>query len=395
MNDLIRPSLYGAYHDIRPVNEDAVHRPKHSVDVVGPVCESGDFLAKDRSLPEVKPGELLAVMSAGAYGFVMASNYNSRPRVPEVLGQGRRDARDSCARDLRRSRSRRDDSCLLELTGACWMRIKAIQPFQFPQQGVSMFTGSLVAIVTPFRKGKVDERAFGDLIEWQIANGTNGIVPCGTTGESATLSHDEHNRVIELTVEVVKRPGAGHCRNRFEQHGRSHLAHQTCQGGRCRRGAAHHALLQQADAGRIVSPLQGRCRGRRYAAGALQHSRPHRSQHVAGDGRAARGDEEYRRQSRKGSGSVQQASDIVQTCGDRLTVLAGDDALTLPMMAVGAKGVITVTANIMPKEMAQLVASFQAGRIDEARRIHFKLSPLFAALFYRNEPHSRSKKRWG
>lgn len=85
MNDLIRPSLYSAYHDIRPVFEALLHRPKHAVDVVGPVCESGDFLAKDRTLPEVKPGDLLAVMSAGAYGFVMASNYNSRPRVPEVL----------------------------------------------------------------------------------------------------------------------------------------------------------------------------------------------------------------------------------------------------------------------------------------------------------------------
>lgn len=85
MNDLIRPSLYEAYHEIRPVNEEAGRRAKQTVDIVGPVCESGDFLAKDRSLPLVKPGELLAVMSAGAYGFVMASNYNSRPRVPEVL----------------------------------------------------------------------------------------------------------------------------------------------------------------------------------------------------------------------------------------------------------------------------------------------------------------------
>ncbi|HSF59408.1 MAG TPA: diaminopimelate decarboxylase [Candidatus Binatia bacterium] len=85
MNDLIRPSLYGAYHEIRPLSEAVLQRPKHQVDVVGPVCESGDFLAKDRSLPEVNPGDLLAVMSAGAYGFVMASNYNSRPRVPEVL----------------------------------------------------------------------------------------------------------------------------------------------------------------------------------------------------------------------------------------------------------------------------------------------------------------------
>jgi diaminopimelate decarboxylase len=88
MNDLIRPSLYGAYHEIRPVSEAAVHRPKQMVDIVGPVCESGDFLAKDRSLPNIQPDDLLAVMSAGAYGFVMASNYNSRPRIPEVLVKG-------------------------------------------------------------------------------------------------------------------------------------------------------------------------------------------------------------------------------------------------------------------------------------------------------------------
>jgi diaminopimelate decarboxylase len=88
MNDLIRPSLYGAYHEIRPLNEEAAHRAKRQMDIVGPVCESGDFLAKDRSLAAVKPGELLAVMSAGAYGFVMSSNYNSRPRVPEVLIKG-------------------------------------------------------------------------------------------------------------------------------------------------------------------------------------------------------------------------------------------------------------------------------------------------------------------
>jgi diaminopimelate decarboxylase len=85
MNDLIRPSLYGAYHEIRPLSEAVLHRGKYQVDVVGPVCESGDFLAKDRSLPDVRPGEVLAVMSAGAYGFVMSSNYNSRPRVPEAL----------------------------------------------------------------------------------------------------------------------------------------------------------------------------------------------------------------------------------------------------------------------------------------------------------------------
>jgi diaminopimelate decarboxylase len=87
MNDLLRPSLYGAYHEIRPVR-DGSRAKTVTVDVVGPVCESGDFLAKDRAMPDAKPGDLLAVMSAGAYGFTMASNYNSRPRVPEVMVRG-------------------------------------------------------------------------------------------------------------------------------------------------------------------------------------------------------------------------------------------------------------------------------------------------------------------
>jgi 4-hydroxy-tetrahydrodipicolinate synthase len=89
---------------------------------------------------------------------------------------------------------------------------------------------------------------------------------------------------------------------------------------------------------------------------------------------------------KEGSGSVQQASDLVLMCGDRITVLAGDDALTLPMMAVGGKGVITVTANIVPADMAALVKAFTEGKIEEAQRIHFKLSPLFAALFFETNP---------
>ena len=86
MNDLIRPSLYGSYQRIQPVHKK--DRIETTVDVVGPICESGDFLAKDRKIPKVEPGELLAVMSAGAYGFSMSSNYNSRPRAAEVLVRG-------------------------------------------------------------------------------------------------------------------------------------------------------------------------------------------------------------------------------------------------------------------------------------------------------------------
>ncbi len=86
MNDLIRPSLYDSYHAIREVKQHG--RPEQSVDVVGPICESGDFLARDRDIPAVEPGELLAVFSAGAYGFTMSSNYNSRPRAAEIMVDG-------------------------------------------------------------------------------------------------------------------------------------------------------------------------------------------------------------------------------------------------------------------------------------------------------------------
>ncbi|MGB5686179.1 MAG: diaminopimelate decarboxylase, partial [Candidatus Electrothrix sp.] len=88
MNDLARPSLYGAYHEILPVQEPAEDAVQQEVDVVGPICETGDFMAKDRMMPEVQPGELLAVMSCGAYGFSMASTYNSRPKVAEILVDG-------------------------------------------------------------------------------------------------------------------------------------------------------------------------------------------------------------------------------------------------------------------------------------------------------------------
>lgn len=248
-----------------------------------------------------------------------------------------------------------------------------------------MFTGSHVAIVTPFRKGKVDERALGDLIEWQIARGTNGIVPCGTTGESATLSHEEHNRVIELTVEVVRRrvpvmAGTG-----------SNSTDEAI-------SLTKHAKEAGADAALLITPYynkptqEGLYRHYKAIAEAVDlplvlYNIPGRTgvnmlpatiarlaviQNIVGV--------------KEGSGVIQQASDIVQTCGDRLTVLAGDDAMTLPMMAVGGRGVITVTANIAPTEMANMVKAFAAGNIEEARRIHFQLSPLFAALFYETNP---------
>ena len=248
-----------------------------------------------------------------------------------------------------------------------------------------MFSGSIVAIVTPFRNGKVDERAFGDLIEWQIANGTNGIVPCGTTGESATLTNGEHHRVIRLSVEVVK--------------GRVPVIAGTGSNSTDEAiSLTRHAKEAGADGALLITPYYNKPTQeglyRHYKAVAEAVDMPLVLYNIPGRTGVNMLPTTVARLAvmknivgiKEGSGSVQQASEIAQTCGDRLTVLSGDDPLTLPMMAVGAKGVITVTANVMPKEMAQLVASFQAGRIDEARRIHFALSALFAALFYETNP---------
>ena len=248
-----------------------------------------------------------------------------------------------------------------------------------------MFTGSLVAIVTPFRKGKIDEQTFGSLIEWQIANGTNGIVPCGTTGESATLSHEEHHRVVELTVEIVNRrvpviAGTG-----------SNSTDEAI-------ALTRHAKQAKADGALLITPYYNKPTQeglyRHYKAVAESVDIPLVLYNIPGRTGVNMLPATIARLSaiksvvgvKEGSGSVQQASDIVQMCGERLTVLAGDDALTLPMMAVGGKGVITVTANVVPADMANLVKTFMAGKVDEARRIHFKLSPLFAALFYETNP---------
>lgn len=248
-----------------------------------------------------------------------------------------------------------------------------------------MFTGSLVAIVTPFRKGQVDERALAELIDWQIARGTNGIVPCGTTGESATLSHEEHNRVIELTVEVVNRRVpviAGTGSNSTEE----------------AIALTKHAKQAGVDGALLITPYYNKPTQeglyRHYKAVAEAVDLPLVLYNIPGRTGVNMLPTTVARLSaiqsivgvKEGSGSVQQASDVVQMCGDRLTVLAGDDSLTLPMMAVGGKGVITVTANIVPFEMAELVKTFSAGKIVESRRIHFKLSPLFAALFLETNP---------
>lgn len=248
-----------------------------------------------------------------------------------------------------------------------------------------MFHGSLVAIVTPFKKGKVDEKALGDLIDWQIAQGTHGIVPCGTTGESATLTHDEHERVVAFTIEATKRrvpviAGTG-----------SNSTDEAIT-------LTRHAKKAGADGALLITPYYNKPMQeglyRHYKAVADAVDIPIVLYNIPGRTSVNMLPPTVARLSsiknivaiKEGSGSLQQVSDIIQACGERMTVLSGDDALTLPMMALGAKGVITVTANIAPKDMAKMVDAFAAGKLEEARKLHYKMSPLFTALFYETNP---------
>ena len=248
-----------------------------------------------------------------------------------------------------------------------------------------MFSGSLVAIVTPFKNGTFDETAYRELIEFQIANGTHGIVPCGTTGESATLSHEEHERVVALTVEVVNRrvPVIAGTGSNATDEAIAFTAHAKRAGADgallitpyynkpTQEGLYQHyaAVAQAVDLPLILYNIPGRTSVNMTPA---TIARIAKLGNVVGI--------------KEGSGSLGQVSDIIHQCDDDFTVLSGDDSLTLPMMALGAKGVITVTANVAPKDMAALVTAALAGNFAEARASHFKLASLFSALFYETNP---------
>lgn len=248
-----------------------------------------------------------------------------------------------------------------------------------------MFVGSYVAIVTPFSKGKFDEKAMADLIEFQIANGTNGIVPCGTTGESATLTPHEHERVVEATVEIVNKrvpvmAGTG-----------SNSTDEAIT-------FTKHAKKAGADGALLITPYynkppqEGLFRHFEAIATAVDlplvlYNIPGRTSINILPGTVAR---LSRIDSivgiKEGSGSLQQVSEIIQQAKPGFLVLSGDDPLTLPMMSLGGKGVITVTANVAPRDMATLVAAALKGDYEQARTLHYKLSPLFSALFLETNP---------
>jgi 4-hydroxy-tetrahydrodipicolinate synthase len=248
-----------------------------------------------------------------------------------------------------------------------------------------MFKGAIVAIVTPFKKGKVDEASLRKLIEFQIKNGTDGIVPCGTTGESSTLSHEEHDRVIEITIDAVKKrvpvfAGTG--------------SNSTAEAIRLTR----HAYKAGADGAMMVSPY---C-NRPTQEGLYQHYKavaeavpipiivyniPSRTGvNINPDTLARLAKIKNIVGVKEASGSIKQMSDVISLCGPNFIVLSGDDLFTLPLMAMGGHGIISVVSNVAPADMAGLVDAFAAGDLKKAKALHFKMAGLIDALFIETNP---------
>ncbi len=245
--------------------------------------------------------------------------------------------------------------------------------------------GSIVAIVTPFRDGRVDEAALSALIEGHVAAGTSGLVPCGTTGESATLTHEEHKRVIELTVKAAagRLPViAGSGSNSTEE-----AVNLTL-----------HAKSAGADAALLITPYYNKPTQeglyRHYKKIAKAVDIPIVLYNIPGRTGVNMLPETVARLMpyenivgiKEGSGSIQQVAELIHLCGERLTVISGDDAVTLPMMSLGAKGAISVTANIAPAHMSQMMLAAERGDMAEARHWHNQLYPLHKVLFLETNP---------
>jgi 4-hydroxy-tetrahydrodipicolinate synthase len=248
-----------------------------------------------------------------------------------------------------------------------------------------MIRGAIVAIVTPFRNGKVDEEALRRLIEEQIMAGTDGIAPCGTTGESTTLSHEEHDRVIEITVDAVKKrvpviAGTG--------------SNSTAEALRLTK----HAWEAGADAALIVCPYYNRPTQEglylHYRAIAEEVPVPIIVYNIPGRTGVNMATETLARLAKipnivgvkEASGSLKQMDDVIHLCGPDFSVLSGDDIFTLALLAIGGKGVISVISNVVPGDMAGMVDAFAAGDLEKARQLHYRMSPLIDALFIETNP---------
>ena len=249
-----------------------------------------------------------------------------------------------------------------------------------------MISGSIVAIVTPFKKGKVDEQKLAELVDFQIHNGTNGILPCGTTGESPTLSHSEHTRVIEICIEAAQ--------------GRVPVIAGTGSNSTAEAvDLTRHAADAGADAVLIVTPYYNKPTQKglyahfKTIADAVDipiilynipgrtacNIEPATMAQLAHDCKTIIGVKEA-------SGSLSQMQDIKRLCPKEFLLLSGDDALLLPILSIGGKGVISVAANIVPQDVVRIITTYADGHLEEARQLHYNLLPLVQALFLETNP---------
>ena len=241
------------------------------------------------------------------------------------------------------------------------------------------------SMVTPFKDGKVDEEVYRELIELQIQGGTSAISPCGTTGESATLDMEEHTRVIDMAIEAVNK--------------RVPVIAGT--GGNSTSEAIEltkHAKEAGADATLQVTPYYNKPTQeglyQHYKAIAKAVPLPQVLYNVPGRTSINLLPETVARLAelpevvavKEASGNLEQMAEIVQLAGDKITLLSGDDNVTLPVLAIGGKGVVSVVANIVPKDTAEIVKAWEEGNIDRARELFLRLLPLCKAMFYETNP---------
>lgn len=250
----------------------------------------------------------------------------------------------------------------------------------------AMFTGTYTALVTPFRDGRIDEAAFEKLVALQVRGGVDGIVPVGTTGESPTLDYDEHIRVIELAVKfargrvkVMAGTGANSTKEaifltqRAEEVGAdgslqvAPYYNKPTQAGLL---AHFKAVAAATKLPLMLYSIPGRC-GVEIGIETVQR--------LAADCPTIVGIKEA-------GGNADRVSQLRAACGPRFEILSGDDSLTLPFMAVGAHGVVSVASNVAPKEVASMVRSFASGDVKKAGKLHARLYPLFKDLFLETNP---------
>jgi len=248
-----------------------------------------------------------------------------------------------------------------------------------------MFSGAIVAIITPFKDGKIDEQSFRDLINFQIKGGVSGIVPCGTTGESATLTHEEHERVIDICVEEVGKrvpviAGTG--------------SNSTAEAIRLTK----HARDAGADAALLITPYYNKPTQKglysHYSAVAAACDIPQVLYNVPGRTGVNMAVETVVELSKidvivgvkEASGDLVKCSYIARDTRDDFCVLSGDDALNLPILCVGGSGAVSVTANILPEKLSGLMNAWSAGDILKARALHSELLEINNMLFIETNP---------